>query len=376
MNMRVITARLVLLIGIITLAHGAARGQQPIPAQATDNLSGRWAGAIEIKGNDGSLRTEPLYLKLIQSGANLTGGGGSNFEANSPIIEAVVKEDRLIILLKRTSVTLRLELRLVGSELIGTLQSSADTSLTAGFKAKRVGDLLLEDYHLPLSYEEGGRSRAILQLREALRTARANAVEEFWRQMAKDGAPIVEPIPGNDESFLVTFVWKGNETTKNVMLARGRFTEAWPNRHLLSQIPETNVWFKTLKLPRGLRLRYGFSENDARGSLPPGREPRKVQHDPLNAQRVQNQSMLELPGAAPQPWYAKRPDVPTLTLTKHKLKSEILGSDREIKSWRHSYAVSTTSVRKLTKLSLVGTVWAAWPPPAPECTIPTYSDCC
>ena len=330
MNMRIIQPRLVLLIGILTLARGAAWAQQAMPAQATDNLSGRWAGAIEIKGNDGSLRSEPLNLKLIQSGANLTGSGGSNFEANSPIVEAVVKEDRLTILLKRTSVTLRLELRLVGSELIGTVQSSADTSLTAGFKAKRVGDLLLEDYHLPLSYEEGGRSRAILKLREALRTARANAVEEFWRQMAKDGAPIVEPIPGNDESFLVTFVWKGNETTRNVMLVRGRFTEAWPNRHLLSQIPETNVWFKTLKLPRGLRLRYGFSENDARGSLPPGREPRKIQYDPLNAHRIQNQSVLELPGAAPQPWYAKRPDVPALTLAKHKLKSEILGSDREI----------------------------------------------
>src|SRR5262245_19763736 len=330
MNMRVIPPRLVLLIGILTLARGAAWAQQSMPAQATDNLSGRWSGAIEIKGNDGSLRSEPLYLKLIHSGANLTGSGGSNFEANSPIVEAVVKEDRLTILLKRTSVTLRLELRLVGSELIGTAQSSADTSLTAGFKAKRVGDLLLEDYHLPLSYEEGGRSRAILQLREALRTARPNAVEEFWRQMAKDGAPVVEPIPGNDESFLVTFVWKGNETTKNVMLVRGRFTEAWPNRHLLSQIPETNVWFKTLKLPRGLRLRYGFSENDGRGLLPPERDPRKIQHDPLNAQRIQNESVLEAPGAAPQPWYVKWPEVPTLTLTKHRLKSELLGGEREI----------------------------------------------
>src|SRR5215470_14211524 len=87
MNMRVIPPRLALLIGILTLAHAAARGQQSIPAQATDILSGRWAGAIEIKGSDGSLRSEPLYLKLIQSGANLTGSGGSNFEANSPIVE-------------------------------------------------------------------------------------------------------------------------------------------------------------------------------------------------------------------------------------------------------------------------------------------------
>jgi enterochelin esterase family protein len=189
---------------------------------------------------------------------------------------------------------------------------------------------LLEDYHPPLSFEEGNRSQAILQLREGLRTLRPNAVEEFWQRLAKTGAPIVEPIPGNEESFLVTFVWKGSEITKHVLLARGRFTDAWPGRHLLSRIPDTNVWFKTLKLPRGLRLRYGFSENDGRGSLPPEREPRKVQHDPLNTQRIQNESVLELPGAAPQPWYVKRPEVPTLTLTKHRLKSELLGGEREI----------------------------------------------
>lgn len=327
---RFIPAVLVLLAGLLPLTHKSAWAQQPAPAKAVDNLSGRWSGAIELKVNDGSVRSEPLYLKLLQTGANLTGSGGSSFEANSPIVEAVVQGNRLTILLKRTNVTLRFELQHEGSELIGTVQSSADTTRSAGFKAKRTGDLLLEDYHPPLSFEEGNRSQAILQLREGLRTERPNAVEDFWQRLAKTGAPIVEPIPGNEESFLVTFVWKGSEITKHVLLARGRFTEAWPGRHLLSHIPETNVWFKTLKLPRGLRLRYGFSENDGRGSLPPEREPRKVQHDPLNTQRIQNQSVLELPGAAPQPWYAKRPDAPTLTLTKHKLKSEILGGEREI----------------------------------------------
>jgi enterochelin esterase-like enzyme len=338
MNMRLEDSRvsrfipplLVFLAGLLSLMHNAASAQQSAPAKAADNLSGRWSGAIELKGNDGSVRSEPLYLKLLQTGANLTGSGGSSFEANSPIVEAIVQGNRLTILLKRVNVTLRFELQHEGSELIGTVRSSADATRTAVFKAKRTGDLLLEDYHPPLSYEEGDRSQAILQLREGVRTERPNAVEDFWQRLAKTGAPIVEPIPGNEESFLVTFVWKGSEITKHVLLVRGRFTEAWPVRHLLSRIPETNVWFKTLKLPRGLRLRYGYSENDGRGSLPPERDPRKIQHDPLNTQRIQNQSVLELSGAAPQPWYVKRPEVPTLTLTKHRLKSALLGNEREI----------------------------------------------
>jgi enterochelin esterase family protein len=320
----------VILAGLLQLLPNGALAQQTAIARATADVSGRWSGTIAFIANSGSPESEPLYLKLIQTLDRVSGSGGSSFEANSPIIEGVVLGDRVRMSLRRGSVVLKFELQHQGSELTGTVRSSADTTRSAGFKAQRTADLLLEDYHPPLSFEGGIRSQAILELREDLRTGRGDAVAEFWQRLSRTGAPIVERPPDSDDSYFVTFVWRGSNATRHVLLERGRFTEAWPARHMLSHIPDTDVWFKTLRLPRGSRLRYGFSENDGRALLPPQGAPRSVQHDPLNTQRITNQSVLELPGAAPQPWYTKRPDVPTLTLTRERLKSELLGTEREI----------------------------------------------
>lgn len=320
----------VVLAGLLHFLPNNAAAQQPAIGRATVDVSGRWSGTIEFIGNSGSRESEPLYLKLVQTGDRLSGSGGSSFEANGPIIEGEVMGDRLRISLQRGNVVLKFELQHQGSELTGILRSSADTTRSAGFKAKRTADLLLEDYHPPLNFEGGIRSQAVLQLREGLRTGHGDAVGEFWQRLSRTRTPIVERPSDDDDSFVVTFVWRGNDTTKHVLLERGRLTEAWPSRHMLSHVPGTDVWFKTLRLPRGSRFRYGFSENDGRGFLPPRGAPRTVQYDPLNPRRIENQSILELPGAAPQPWYGKRPDIPTLTLNRHRLKSELLGSEREI----------------------------------------------
>jgi enterochelin esterase family protein len=41
-------------------------------------------------------------------------------------------------------------------------------------------------------------------------------------------------------------------------------------------------------------------------------------------------SVLELPGAAAQPWYATRADVPALLATRHQFLSTVLNSEREV----------------------------------------------
>lgn|GEM_PF-1990256 len=298
--------------------------------QTGSNLSGRWSGTAEVQGNDGSSRSEPFYLILRSSGNSLSGSAGPSEVVQNPSLKGIVEEGRVRFELNRTTVSLQFDLQLEGNELHGTVRSSADPARPILFRAKRVGDLTLEDYHPRLTFEDGERSQEILRFREELRIGRPHAIEEFWQRLSKTETPIIEPIPGKDESFLVTFVWRGSEITKNVLLDRGRFTWAWPHRHLLSNIPGTNVWFKTLKFPRGLRATYAFSENDRLGALPQGTEPRKTQRDPLNTRQLEGRSILELPGAAPQPWYVKRPEVPKLTLTKLKLNSELLGDEREI----------------------------------------------
>jgi enterochelin esterase-like enzyme len=209
---------------------------------------------------------------------------------------------------------------------------------------KRIDDLRTEDRLrlLPLLHYEdtANRSPRIVALREQLDTGEPGAVNAFWAAVAAQGTPLVEAIPGTDDAFLVTFVWRGTPATRNVLLIRGRFTfQHPPQNHLFAHIENTDVWFKTLRLSAGARLTYRLSENDPLGSLPVGNWARNERYDPLNPRKERNlpgvpetqwRSLMELPGASPQPWLRARKDVPTLALDRHRVSSTILHNERDV----------------------------------------------
>lgn len=189
----------------------------------------------------------------------------------------------------------------------------------------------------PLPYEStAARSPRILALRADVEAGVAGAVTRFWDASAREGTPLVEPIPGTDAFQLATFLWRGSDTTLSVLLDRGEsIVQQQPVRQLLARVPGTDVWFKTLRLPRASRFTYLLSENDPLGVMPPGSWTRQLQLDPLNP-RVEtppgrvSRSFAELPGAPPQPWRIKRSDVPVLTMVKERFTSKVLGNERDL----------------------------------------------
>jgi hypothetical protein len=58
-------------------------------------------------------------------------------------------------------------------------------------------------------------------LRTATDAGQASAVEHFWDEINTKGAPLIEPLDGDDKNMLVTFLWKGTIGTKNVMVLCG-----------------------------------------------------------------------------------------------------------------------------------------------------------
>lgn len=112
----------------------------------------------------------------------------------------------------------------------------------------------------------------------------------------------------------------------------------------------TDVWYLTLKLPSGARFSYQLSPNDPLtdpGSLDGG--PRASQRlataqiDPFNLHPLEDASYcpparskfecpstVELPGAPLQPWIVKNTGTPQGRIEKHRIKSSILGNERDI----------------------------------------------
>ncbi|MGH9837942.1 MAG: alpha/beta hydrolase-fold protein [Blastocatellia bacterium] len=141
------------------------------------------------------------------------------------------------------------------------------------------------------------------------------ALQQFWED-SKGKIPLVETIPENDHLRRVTFLWCGGDESRDI-----RFMGPVPpeiEQKPLSHLADTDLWFLTVRFPVAARFSYGFE-----------RDGKKIA-DPLNPLKFGPRSLVELPGAPPQPWTRIQPDVPKGTLKQEKLRSEILKEERAV----------------------------------------------
>src|SRR5690242_4407774 len=72
------------------------------------------------------------------------------------------------------------------------------------------------------------------------------ALERFWQE-AKDRTPLQELIPPrNKGEARMTFVWRGDENTRKVVL-EGTLPRQEMER-LLTHLPHTDLWYRTERL--------------------------------------------------------------------------------------------------------------------------------
>ncbi len=176
------------------------------------------------------------------------------------------------------------------------------------------------------------------------------SVNAFWEEVKKAGAPLIEPIAGDRENMAVTFVWKGTPYTHNVAVLWLPYVGVAPDEFLMARLGETDVWYKTIKVHRKMRLAYTLAPNAARlhplsigfdaeaitmtaaAAMPDPLNPKRYRIDPesVDAPQYRGNSILEMPDAPPQPWVAERPGVAAGRVEKHRFHSTALKNDREI----------------------------------------------
>ncbi|GAA2342084.1 alpha/beta hydrolase-fold protein [Streptomyces kunmingensis] len=83
------------------------------------------------------------------------------------------------------------------------------------------------------------------------------ALDLFWRELAQEGAPLVEPVPGAPQERLVTVVWREDRPVAGVYLLANRVTDKHrARRGMMRRLDGTDVWYVSLRLPLGLRCGY------------------------------------------------------------------------------------------------------------------------
>jgi enterochelin esterase-like enzyme len=185
--------------------------------------------------------------------------------------------------------------------------------------------------------EPGPESARMRALEEALDRGVPGAERAFWDEVGARGAPLVETIEGRPGYARVTFLWKGVSTeTRSVRLMSGPQILSHFKRLDFVRLPRSDVWYLTLDVPTGWRVGYVLAEN-----ADPNGFPNTVRSDPLNPRHseqdplapvpvTQLYSIFETPGAPPEPWFRRHEGLAAGTVEIHKVRSQVLGSERTI----------------------------------------------
>ncbi|MEV5592363.1 enterochelin esterase [Streptomyces sp. NPDC052496] len=172
-------------------------------------------------------------------------------------------------------------------------------------------------------------SPRIVALAASVAGGRDAAVREFWAEAEAQGTPLVEPIPWDPGHRAVTFLWRGTERTRRVLLLVNRLVDrSHLAGSLMRRIHGTDVWHLTYRLPSDHRGSYviapdeGAESGRRRTPLPSAPDSGPADDfqarllpllaaagpDPLNPRFLPprwggaGSSVFELPDAPPQPW--------------------------------------------------------------------------
>lgn len=104
----------------------------------------------------------------------------------------------------------------------------------------------------------------INKLKETLEKGKYEELEIFLETLKENGSPIIETIEGDNDNSLVTYIYNGDEDTKNVVVVQP-IGNRNPIDNMMNKVLDTNLWYKTYKVRNDVRFRYYFSINDDLG---------------------------------------------------------------------------------------------------------------
>ncbi len=178
----------------------------------------------------------------------------------------------------------------------------------------------------------------------------------FWQAVQRISGsgdyPIVEEIDKPDASPLdyvrLTFLHRQGASPPTNVLLFANINHVVPAELLFEQIGQTDVYFKTVEVPRGVRFGYRIIENDPLTGLFAAEKYGTRMHllggdpDPLNPNKYVLPNGLgkgkdfiytwvELPGASPQPYIAD----------KSNARGNLITEERESTTFGYPHQIST-----------------------------------
>lgn len=164
-------------------------------------------------------------------------------------------------------------------------------------------------------------SPRLQSLRIELDRGGVGVLDAFWKEVERTGTPLVEEIKGDDKNLLVTFIRRAKEENKYFVIFP--MARANPLRHLMSQLPDTDLYYKSYQMRRDARFEYLISSNDSLSAFAVEDPSRKggwlesLRPDPLNPNRFVEPKDTDSPGSAEEiNSIVELPDAPRQTFVR------------------------------------------------------------
>lgn len=166
-------------------------------------------------------------------------------------------------------------------------------------------------------------SKLIKQVKEDLKTNKST--KKFWKKVEKLGTPLIEST--DNSQYIATFLYKGAK--ENVFLIGGPSADFVK----LEQLGQSDIWYKSFKVKKGLRLSYKLSA-DAPKIIGTKREIRVARYkhsrsDIFNKKPYMDRSSLSIVKNDFVDW-TKDISFKKGKVQNYKVKSKILKNTREI----------------------------------------------
>lgn len=184
-------------------------------------------------------------------------------------------------------------------------------------------------------------SPSIVALQQAVSQGNRSAEPEFWDRVQKTGSPLIEQTQGAGDKILITFLWKGDSETRNVVLVNTAIASSDLAESQLIRIPESNVWYRSYFTRPDVRFTYELSVNDDMTPFDQvtdwGKRTATFHVDPLNVRVFRSTIMggrelsyFEGPSAPSERWIAPQSGVAKGRLEKTSFESHSLGNRRDM----------------------------------------------
>jgi enterochelin esterase-like enzyme len=178
-------------------------------------------------------------------------------------------------------------------------------------------------------------SPLIRHLRTQIKSGMDVSLAKFWREIERNGTPVIERMNGDSHNVVVTFLWRGGRETQAVELIAP--LESVPGMpHLsLTPLPETNVWYRSWTMPDDVRFTYRLTPSATASDRRQVTVP-----DPLNPSRMTisfeggtipttELAIASMPNALTEEWITKQPSAPEGSVVQQVVNG-VLSGERKI----------------------------------------------